>query len=67
MKSSIKIADMNTNEDISLIKRAIASKEGVVACEINKSLKLVNIVYDSHFLKLDEIVFSIEDLGYTVL
>ncbi|MPQ42345.1 heavy-metal-associated domain-containing protein [Clostridium tarantellae] len=67
MKSSIKIMDMKNNEDMSTIKKVIASQEGVVACEINKSLKLVNIVYDDRFLNLDNIISSIEDLGYIVL
>ena len=35
MKSIIKICDMKSAKDISNIKNAISSNEGVIACEVS--------------------------------
>ncbi|MBK1812602.1 heavy-metal-associated domain-containing protein [Clostridium sp. YIM B02505] len=67
MKSSIKIPSMKTSDDIIKIKKAISSNEGVIACEISKEKGEVNVVYDNYFVELDDIITSIEDLGYIVL
>lgn len=67
MKSSINVPNMKTTDDIRKIRYVISSLEGVVACEINKDKSLVNIVYDNYFLNIDEVIDSIENLGYTVL
>lgn len=67
MKSSIRIPSMKSSEDIIKIKKAIASNEGVIACEISKEKGEVSIVYDNYFVELDDIITSIEDLGYIVL
>lgn len=67
MKSVLKICTMNSLEDVNNIRKAIASNEGVVACEISREKGEVSIVYDSYFVEIDKIIESIEDLGYTVL
>lgn len=67
MKSSIKISNMKTAQDIKRVKEAIASNEGIVACEINNEKGEVNIIYDDYFIKLDKIIESIEDFGYMVV
>jgi copper chaperone CopZ len=58
---------MNTLEDVNSVRKAIANNEGVVACEVNKEKGEVSVVYDTYFVSLDNIIESIEDLGYTVL
>lgn len=67
MKSSIKIIGIKTSEDVKNIRNAIASNQGVVACEINKDKGEVSVIYDDYFSSLDNIIDSIEILGYTVL
>lgn len=67
MKEVIKVCDMNNSEDVNHIRKAISSNEGVVACEINKEKGEVSVVFDSYFVNIDQIIQSIEDLGYTVL
>jgi copper chaperone len=67
MKSVLKIYNMNTLEDVNSIRKAIAKNEGVVACEISSEKGEVSVVYDSYFLKEEDIIESIEELGYTVL
>lgn len=67
MKSSIKVPNMKTEQDIKRVKEAIASNEGIVACEINNEKGEVNIIYDDYFIDLDKIIDSIEDFGYTVV
>lgn len=67
MKSVLKICNMNTLDDVNNIRKAIACNEGVVACEISREKGEISIVYDTYFIQIDDIIESIEDLGYTVL
>lgn len=67
MKASVKIANMNTAKDINKVKSILASVEGIIACQISKERKEVNIVYDNYFIELDNIIEAIEDYGYTVI
>lgn len=67
MKASVKIPNMRTSQDIIKVKQAIASNEGILACEISKEKSEVRIVYDDYFTDLDRIIGTIEDLGYTVI
>lgn len=67
MKSTLKICDMITAKDVSRIKAAIATNDGVIACGIHKVKKEVEIVYDSSFVSIDDIIESIESIGYTVI
>ena len=67
MKSVLKVCNMNTSDDVNKIRKAISSNEGVVACQINKEKREVNIVYDDYFVTDDNLIQSLEDLGYTVI
>ena len=67
MKSVIKVCNMSSLEDVNNIRKAIACNEGVVACEINRDKKEISVVYDNYFVELEDIIESIEELGYTVL
>ncbi|MBU5591703.1 heavy-metal-associated domain-containing protein [Clostridium sp. MSJ-4] len=67
MKATIKVCNMNTNQDVDKVKKAIAQNEGVIACEITKDKGEIQIVYDNYFVTVEDIIESIEDMGYTVL
>lgn len=67
MKSVIKVCNMKSMNDISRVRKAISNNEGVIACQINSDKGEINVVYDEYFISLDEIMESIEDLGYTIL
>lgn len=67
MKSLIRVCDLNTSIDVRNIREAIASNEGVVACEISLNKKEVNVVYDNYSVQLEDIIDSIEELGYTTI
>ena len=67
MKSVLKVLEMRTLEDVNKIRQAIAFNEGVVACEVSSEKHEVSVVYDNYFLKLEQLIDSVEDLGYTVL
>ena len=66
MKAVLKVSNLNTNNDVISIKDVIAHNEGVIACEISIEKKEVNIVYDDKATFLDNIIASIEELGYSV-
>lgn len=66
MKTVLKVSNLNTNDDVISIKDVISHNEGVIACEISIEKKEVNIVYDDKATILDNIITSIEELGYSV-
>ena len=61
----IKFVIVNKTEDVNRIRKVISSNEGVVACQINKEKGEVSVVFDSYFCNIEQIIQSIEDLGYT--
>ena len=67
MKSLVRIYNLISNEDIIKIKNQVSNYEGILACEINLNKKEVNIVYDSLSVSIDEIITSIETVGYMVI
>lgn len=67
MKSLLRIANLNTNEDVINIREAIAHNEGVIACEVNLSKKEVSVVYDDKSITEDKLIVSIEEVGYSVI
>lgn len=67
MKSVIKICEIKTSNDISNIQNAIASNEGVIACEVSLKRKEVQVIYDENFVNIDKIIDSVEKNGYVVM
>ena len=67
MRSVIKVCNMSTSKDISNINLAISNNQGVVACNINSESKEIEIIYDDYFVSLDDLIESIEEVGYTVI
>lgn len=67
MKSVIKVFNMKSTTDISRVRDAISNNEGIIACQINSEKGEVSVVYDNYFVSLEQIMESIENLGYTIL
>lgn len=67
MKALLRVCDMRTVEDINKVNVAVANNQGVVACEINKEKREVSVIYDDYFVDVDNIIQSIENIGYTVI
>lgn len=67
MKALVRIYNLTTHDDIINIRNVVSNYEGILACEINLNKKEVNIVYDSLSASIDEIITSIENVGYMVI
>lgn len=67
MKSIIKIYNMESHIDSNLIQETVANNSGVIASEISLLKKEVVIIYNEAFLSIQEVIDSIEDLGYVVI
>lgn len=67
MKAVLKVCDMITSKDVSNIRSAISKNEGVIACGIYQEKKEIEIVFDNYFITKDDLIASIEDVGYTVI
>ena len=66
MKGSIKVYNLNTSKDVNTIRNIITNEEGIVACEINKSKKEIQVVYDNLTISLEHIINLIEMAGYMI-
>lgn len=66
MKSIIKIYNMESHRDSNIIQESVAKNSGVIASEISLAKKEIVVIYDEAFLSVQDIVDSIEDLGYVV-
>ena len=66
MKGSIKVYNLNTSKDVNTIRNIITNEEGIVACEINKSKKEIQVVYDNLTISLEHIMNLIEMVGYMI-
>lgn len=67
MKSVLKVTNMNNANDVNRIRDVVSQSEGVVACYIDRESALVEIVYDSYLLDIDDIIDSMESLGYIIV
>ncbi|KOF57439.1 MULTISPECIES: cation transporter [Clostridium] len=66
MKSVLRVGNICSVNDVNKVRNVVSQNEGVVACYINKENKIVEIIYDNYLLKLDDIIESIESLGYFI-
>lgn len=67
MKSIIKICNMESSKDANIIQETIVNNPGVIAIEISLSKKEITVIYNEYFLKFENIINSIEDLGYVII
>ena len=67
MKALLRIYNLTTHDDIINIRNVVSNYEGILACEINLNRKEVNVVYDSLSVSIDELMTSIENVGYMVI
>lgn len=67
MRSVIKVFELKNTSDVAKIKKAISNKTGILAIQINIKKMEVDVVYDDYFLKIEDIMNCIEDLGYSIL
>lgn len=67
MKSVLKVSNMNNLNDVNKIRNLIAQNEGVVACYVDRKSSIIELIYDEYLLKLDDIIDSMESLGYIIV
>ena len=67
MKSIIKIYNMEAHRDSNINQETVAQNSGVIASEISLAKKEFVVIYNEAFLSIQEIIDSIEDLGYVVV
>lgn len=67
MKAVIKVSDLKKLEDVEKVRQAISSNLGVLACQINQQKGEAEIIFDDTASTVEEIIDSIENIGYIVL
>lgn len=66
MKSVISLYKIIKSKDVNKIQNAISMNEGVTACEISLDKKEIQIIYNESSVDLNEMIDSVEDLGYYI-
>lgn len=66
MKSILKIKTLKTSKDVIEVKESIATKLGVIACEVNINKQEANILYDDLVVSLDNLIEAVEEIGHVV-
>ena len=67
MKSSIRVYNLNTQNDVIKIRKIISKYEGIIACEINVNKKEILLVYDKMSVSIEELINNLEISGYMVI
>lgn len=67
LKSVINVHKISKQKDIAKIHNAIASIEGIIACEISVEKKEIQVIYDGNSVDLDKIIEVIENTGCIVI
>lgn len=67
MKAILKVMGIENASDVNKAQRAISSNAGVIASEINISKKEAVVIYNENYVKVENIIDSIEELGYIVI
>lgn len=67
MKSVFRISNMTTSSDVAKVRNSISRNEGIIAFHIDKEKFEVEAIYDERLLKLEDMIDSIEKLGYIVI
>ncbi|WBW97492.1 heavy-metal-associated domain-containing protein [Oceanirhabdus sp. W0125-5] len=66
MKEVISICGMKSSKDVNKVKQAISFNDGVLACKIERKEGKAEIVFNQ-YTNIDEIIASIEEMGFTVI
>ncbi|KHD35411.1 ferredoxin [Clostridium acetobutylicum] len=67
MRTVLKISNMTTSGDISRVRGSISRNEGIIAFHIDRDKLEVEVIYDDRLLNIDDMIDSIEKLGYIIL
>lgn len=67
MKAILKVMGIENANDVNKAQRAISSNAGVIASEINIAKKEAVVIYNENYVKVENIIDSIEELGYIVI
>ncbi|MGL4847647.1 MAG: heavy-metal-associated domain-containing protein [Clostridium sp.] len=67
MKAVLKIVGIKNSTDVRKAQKAISSNTGVIASEISISKKEAVVIYNESYVGIEEIIDSIESLGYIVI
>ncbi|MGL5615274.1 MAG: hypothetical protein ACRDD2_03455 [Sarcina sp.] len=67
MKASIRVINLNNKGAIEKIRAALANQSGIMACEIKAKEGKIDVIYDELYLREDELLDTIESLGYSTI
>lgn len=67
MKSILKLGKLKSFDDVAVLREAVAVNEGVIACQVCIEKSEISIIYDNYFLNEEDLIQSIEEVGFTVI
>ncbi|GKX68756.1 heavy-metal-associated domain-containing protein [Inconstantimicrobium mannanitabidum] len=66
MKLSLRVGNIKKASDVTKVRTAITTNEGILACEITDKGS-ISIVYDNYLTSEEDIIDAIEECGYIVI
>ena len=67
MNIKMEISNLNSQNDVNVIREAFENQEGIIGLEIVLDKKIVNVIYDDFYTTQYVVIDVIEDLGYVIL
>ena len=67
MNIKMEISNLNSQNDVNVIREAFENQEGIIGLEIVLDKKIVNVIYDDFYTTQYVVIDIIEDLGYVIL
>ena len=67
MNIKMEISNLNSQNDVNIIREAFENQEGIIGLEIVLDKKIVNVIYDDFYTTQYVVIDVIEDLGYVIL
>lgn len=67
MNIKMEISNLNSQNDVNLIRENFEKQDGILGLEIILDKKIINVIYDDFYTTQYVIIDTIEELGYVIV
>lgn len=67
MNIKMEISNLNSQNDVNIIREAFEKQDGILGLEITLDEKIVNVIYDDFYTTQYVVIDVIEGLGYGIV
>ena len=66
MNIKMEISNLNSQNDVNLIRETFEKQDGILGLEIILDKKIINVIYDDFYITQYVVMDIIEELGYII-